>query len=51
MEYIFKHIEQQQQEIEDWKELFFLLKKDHETLENFQTNDWMVKAREMGIDI
>jgi small-conductance mechanosensitive channel len=39
------------EEKEHWKELFFLLKSDHEKLENFQTNEWMVKAREMGIDI
>jgi hypothetical protein len=38
-------------EIEQWKELFFLLKSDHELLENWQTNEWMKKAREMGIDV
>ncbi len=34
-----------------WEELFYLLKRDHELLENFQTNEWMVRAREMGIDV
>jgi hypothetical protein len=38
-------------QIEQWKELFFLLKSDHELLENWQTNQWMVKAREMGINV
>jgi endonuclease I len=38
-------------QIEQWKELFFLLKSDHELLENWQTNEWMVKARKMGIDV
>lgn len=38
-------------QIEDWKELFYLIKSDHEKNENWQTNDWMVKAREMGIDV
>jgi hypothetical protein len=39
------------EEKDNWKELFFLLKSDYEKLENFQTNEWMVKAREMGIDV
>lgn len=38
-------------QIEEWKELFFLLKSDHELNENFQKNEWMVKARRMGIDV
>ncbi|MEK4025360.1 hypothetical protein [Sporosarcina sp. FSL W7-1283] len=38
-------------EIEDWKELFYLLKSDHSLLENFQTNEWMTKARNMNIEI
>lgn len=38
-------------EIEEWKELFFLLKSDHELNENFQSNEWMLKARRMGIDV
>lgn len=38
-------------EIEQWKELFFLLKKDHESLEKYETNEWITKAREMSIDV
>lgn len=38
-------------QLDDWIELFYLLKNDYDLLENFQTNDWMVKAREMGINI
>lgn len=37
--------------LEDWKELFFLLKKDHELIENLQTGEWIEKAGEMGIDV
>lgn len=37
--------------IEQWKELFFLLKSDFELLENFQTGEWIKKAKEMGIDV
>lgn len=37
--------------LEDWKELFFLLKDDYSLLENFQTNEWLVKARKMGIKL
>jgi hypothetical protein len=44
-------IEKQQKELEDWKELFFLLKKDHDLLENFQTDEWIVKAKEMGVKL
>jgi hypothetical protein len=38
-------------QIEEWKELFFLLKSDHELQENWQTNEWMSKARQLGIDV
>lgn len=38
-------------EVEDWKELFYLLKKDHELLENFQTEEWIIKAKKMGIEL
>ena len=44
-------MEKQQKEIEDWKELFFLLKSDFEKLENFQTYDWKIKARQMDLEV
>ena len=37
--------------VEQWEELFFSLKRDHELLENYQTNEWKVRAGEMGVDI
>lgn len=41
----------QQKEVEDWKELFHLLYSDHITLENFQTEEWRIKANKMGLDV
>lgn len=49
--YLVRRIKELEKEKEQWKELFYLLKSDHELLENWQTNEWMVKARELGIDV
>lgn len=38
-------------DLEEWLELFTLVKKDKRLSENKQTNEWMIKAREMGLDI
>ncbi|MGF7535013.1 hypothetical protein AAGG74_15190 [Bacillus mexicanus] len=38
-------------DLEEWVELFTLIKKDKRLSENKQTNEWMNKAREMGLDI
>lgn len=42
---------QLKEELKEWKELFLLLKSDHELLENFQTQEWKEKARKMGIQL
>lgn len=41
----------QKKELEDWRELFYLLYNDHIRLENFQTEEWKTKAKKMGVDI
>ena len=46
-----KEIKEDDATIEQWKELFFLLKNDFELLENFQTGEWVEKAKELGIDV
>ena len=33
--------------LEEWKEMFYLLKSDHEKLENFQTEEWKEKYRKL----
>lgn len=38
-------------DLEEWVELFTLIKKDKRLSENKQSNEWMNKAREMGLDI
>ena len=33
--------------LNDWKEAFYLLKKDHELVENFQTGEWQLKLESL----
>lgn len=40
----------QQKELDNWKELFYLLYNDHIKLENYQTEEWKIKAKKMGLN-
>lgn len=44
---LYERVEELERELKDWKEMFYLLKSDHELDENWRTDEWRVKHRNL----
>lgn len=47
----FRFLIDQANQIDDWQQLFYLLYKDFCSLENWRTDEWEAKAKEMSIEL